>query len=67
MGWKVQPRIAIRPRCGITISRYGENPQAAENPYANSIAAYYQTLKGYAFQGAFHEGAVSTAFQTLLA
>ena len=31
------------------------------------MQAYYQTLKDFEFQLAFHEGAVSVAFQTLLA
>ncbi len=33
---------------------------------SNSVAAYYQTLKEFEHQRAFHEGAVSVAFQTLL-
>jgi hypothetical protein len=33
---------------------------------SKSIQAYYQTLKDFEFQRAFHEGAVSVAFQTLL-
>jgi hypothetical protein len=32
----------------------------------NSIEAYYRTLKEFEHQRAFHEGAVSVAFQTLL-
>ena len=45
----------------------GKSAAKKKNPYAKSIAAYYQTLKEYEFQRAFHEGAVSTAFQALLA
>jgi hypothetical protein len=33
---------------------------------SKSVEAYYQTLKDFEFQRAFHEGAVSVAFQTLL-
>src|SRR5947207_4348781 len=44
----------------------GTAAKVRKNPYAKSIAAYYQTLKDYAYQRAFHEGAVSTAFQSLL-
>jgi hypothetical protein len=33
---------------------------------AKLIEAYYQTLKSFEYQRAFHEGAVSVAFQTLL-
>lgn len=34
---------------------------------SDAIAAYYATLKEFEFQHALHEGAVSVAFQTLLA
>ena len=33
---------------------------------SKAIDAYYKTLKDYDYQYALHEGAVSTAFQTLL-
>ncbi len=40
--------------------------QAAPAKTRRAVDAYYKTLKEFDFQGAIHEGAVSTAFQTLL-
>lgn len=40
--------------------------QAAPVKTRRAIDSYYETLKAFDFQGALHEGAVSTAFQTLL-
>ena len=40
--------------------------QAAPPKTRRAVDAYYKTLKEFDFQGAIHEGAVSTAFQTLL-
>jgi hypothetical protein len=52
---------------GNSMKQESKPPRKKANPYARAIAAYYQTLKEYAQQYALHEGAVSTAFQTLLA
>jgi hypothetical protein len=61
-----------RSIAGTPPPKFVDSPHARQatkprkNPYSRAIDAYYQTLKDFTHQRAFHEGAVSTAFQSLL-
>ncbi|HEV8606166.1 MAG TPA: hypothetical protein VGQ99_12410 [Tepidisphaeraceae bacterium] len=41
-------------------------PKPPKNPFKKFLDNYYATLKEFTHQYALHEGAVSTAFQSLL-